>query len=421
MIFDIFAGWHRGERHDGLDAQVEGRARASRAAERRPQGAGRPAQRVGGGGRPHPRSSCSSASCATASACRSARSREALGVSSVPVREALASLQREGVVTIEPNRGAFINGLDAGVVTEQFYVFGRIYGLAARVAAERAEPSVVAALSDLAERIAAERDLDALLDLSIQFQMMIVAPGRLEASARAHHAVLATRAGKLLRDDSRIRRRSPAAASREMAARDRVRPARRRGERMLAVHRRDRRTRRAPVSGARIVLSIVQVEPGRTRRARHRHCERTVQEKGVAWTSRARRRGRSLEDGIHPLRGERRDRDDHAEPSAGGQRADTRAARRPRRGVATGGRRSRRARDRAAGQRQALLRGPRHPRRGRRRRRSREVHGRGHLRDRGQALPRVLAALAERSETLDRGGPGRVHRRRPAARAGRAI
>src|SRR5512134_1926950 len=96
---------------------------------------------------------------------------EALGVSSVPVREALASLQREGVVTIEPNRGAFINGLDAGVVTEQFYIFGRIYGLAARVTAERAEPSVVAALSDLAERIAAERDLDALLGLSIQFQM----------------------------------------------------------------------------------------------------------------------------------------------------------------------------------------------------------------------------------------------------------
>lgn len=102
---------------------------------------------------------------------------QALGVSSVPVREALASLQREGVVTIEPNRGAFINGLDAGVVTEQFYIFGRIYGLATRVTTERAEPSVVAALSDLARRIGAERDLDALLALSIQFQMGIVDRG----------------------------------------------------------------------------------------------------------------------------------------------------------------------------------------------------------------------------------------------------
>jgi DNA-binding GntR family transcriptional regulator len=102
---------------------------------------------------------------------------EALGVSSVPVREALAALQREGVVTIEPNRGAFVNGLDADVVAEQFYVFGRIYGLAARITAERGGPPVIAALSGLAERIGAERDLDALLDLSIQFQMQIVRHG----------------------------------------------------------------------------------------------------------------------------------------------------------------------------------------------------------------------------------------------------
>lgn len=100
-----------------------------------------------------------------------------LGVSSVPVREALAALQREGVVTIEPNRGAFVNGLDGNVVTEQFYIFGRVYGLAARKTAERADPSVIAALSDLAEQIQAESDLDALLALSIEFQMRIVDAG----------------------------------------------------------------------------------------------------------------------------------------------------------------------------------------------------------------------------------------------------
>ena len=102
---------------------------------------------------------------------------QALGVSSVPVREALASLQREGVVTIEPNRGAFINGLDADVVREQFYIFSRVYGRAARIATERADPALVERLSDLAARIAAERDLDALLALSIEFQMLIVERG----------------------------------------------------------------------------------------------------------------------------------------------------------------------------------------------------------------------------------------------------
>jgi DNA-binding GntR family transcriptional regulator len=102
---------------------------------------------------------------------------ETLGVSSVPVREALAALQREGVVTIEPNRGAFVNGLDADIVTEQFYVFGRIYGLAARRTTERADPAVVATLSDLARRIGAERDRGALLELSIRFQMLVAHEG----------------------------------------------------------------------------------------------------------------------------------------------------------------------------------------------------------------------------------------------------
>lgn len=102
---------------------------------------------------------------------------QALGVSSVPVREALASLQREGVVTIEPNRGAFINGLDAGVVREQFYIFSRIYGLATRITTQQADASVIATLAALAERIAAARDLDALLALSIQFQLLVVDHG----------------------------------------------------------------------------------------------------------------------------------------------------------------------------------------------------------------------------------------------------
>lgn len=102
---------------------------------------------------------------------------EALGVSSVPVREAIAALQREGVVTIEPSRGAFVNGLDEHVVREQFYVFGRIYGLAVRVATARAEAALVARLAALAGEVAGERDLDRLLDLSIRFELAILTAG----------------------------------------------------------------------------------------------------------------------------------------------------------------------------------------------------------------------------------------------------
>jgi DNA-binding GntR family transcriptional regulator len=102
---------------------------------------------------------------------------ETLGVSSVPVREALAGLQQEGVVTIVPNRGAFVIGLNADVVREQFYVFGRIYGLATRVVARRGDPAVLATLRSLADQIRVEKDLDKLLAASIRFQLTIVGHG----------------------------------------------------------------------------------------------------------------------------------------------------------------------------------------------------------------------------------------------------
>src|SRR5438552_1306263 len=43
---------------------------------------------------------------------------EALALSRIPVREALIALEREGWVTIELNRGAFINALDADAVRD---------------------------------------------------------------------------------------------------------------------------------------------------------------------------------------------------------------------------------------------------------------------------------------------------------------
>jgi DNA-binding GntR family transcriptional regulator len=102
---------------------------------------------------------------------------QTLGVSSIPVREALVALEREGVVSIHAGRGAFVNGLDPDVALEQFYVFGRIYGLAARRAAERADAAWLEQLCDLAERIERGGDLAATLAASIRFQLLIVDKG----------------------------------------------------------------------------------------------------------------------------------------------------------------------------------------------------------------------------------------------------
>jgi DNA-binding GntR family transcriptional regulator len=61
----------------------------------------------------------------------------ALGISRIPVREALIALEREGSIRIEPHRGAFINALDAQSVRDHYELYGIVYGFAARRALQR--------------------------------------------------------------------------------------------------------------------------------------------------------------------------------------------------------------------------------------------------------------------------------------------
>jgi DNA-binding GntR family transcriptional regulator len=60
-----------------------------------------------------------------------------LGVSRIPVREALVALDREGWVTIEPHRGAFVAGVDEDWIRDHYDILGVLYGLAAARAAVR--------------------------------------------------------------------------------------------------------------------------------------------------------------------------------------------------------------------------------------------------------------------------------------------
>ena len=66
----------------------------------------------------------------------------ALGISRIPVREALIAVERQGWVTIEPNRGAFVVALDEQAVRDHYEMFGLVYGFTARKAIERADASL---------------------------------------------------------------------------------------------------------------------------------------------------------------------------------------------------------------------------------------------------------------------------------------
>jgi DNA-binding GntR family transcriptional regulator len=75
-----------------------------------------------------------------------------LGVSRVPVREALRGLSAEGLVQISPGRGASVAEITPQVVAELVEVRALLEGLNARLAAQRHDPAIVAQLRDTLER-----------------------------------------------------------------------------------------------------------------------------------------------------------------------------------------------------------------------------------------------------------------------------
>src|SRR4029450_13581278 len=75
-----------------------------------------------------------------------------LGVSRVPVREALRGLSMEGLVRLEPNRGASVAEVTPELVAELVEVRTLLEALTARPAARRHDPEIVAALQDTLKR-----------------------------------------------------------------------------------------------------------------------------------------------------------------------------------------------------------------------------------------------------------------------------
>jgi DNA-binding GntR family transcriptional regulator len=88
---------------------------------------------------------------------------EALGISRIPVREAIVALEREGLVTLEPHRGAFVAVVDRAMVRDNYELFGLVYGFAAQRTAERADEKVVEEIKTALDNLtAAQEPLDVL-------------------------------------------------------------------------------------------------------------------------------------------------------------------------------------------------------------------------------------------------------------------
>lgn len=101
----------------------------------------------------------------------------ALGISRIPVREALLSLEREGWITIRPHRGAFIDRLDEAVVRDLYVLYGMLYGLAVRRVAVDPSPDVVVRLEALCAGLADGTDPVTVDRLSGEFNRLVLESG----------------------------------------------------------------------------------------------------------------------------------------------------------------------------------------------------------------------------------------------------
>jgi len=106
---------------------------------------------------------------------------EELGVSRIPVREALQFLAAEGLVELQPRRGASVAAISTEVAREMVEVRALLEGLNARLAARRHEPDVVGALRDCLRRgnaAAVAGTVEELVDLNSEFHDLLAKAGR---------------------------------------------------------------------------------------------------------------------------------------------------------------------------------------------------------------------------------------------------
>ncbi|ARP88129.1 GntR family transcriptional regulator [Bordetella genomosp. 9] len=99
-----------------------------------------------------------------------------MGVSRIPVREALRALAAEGLVTIEPRRGASVAVLSDAVAHDMIEVRATLEGLNAKLAAQRRDQSTVARLQaflDEGNNAARADSLERFLALNSEFHEML--------------------------------------------------------------------------------------------------------------------------------------------------------------------------------------------------------------------------------------------------------
>src|SRR5262245_47516435 len=120
---------------------------------------------------------------------------DVLGVSRLPVREAMVILERDGIVSAKYHRGVYVEPFDAESIVDDFEIMGLLSGVAVRRLADKRAPETIAALEHLVDalRSANPRDQKHVYELVQQIVALEHRAGgsrRLRAELRAHSGFL---------------------------------------------------------------------------------------------------------------------------------------------------------------------------------------------------------------------------------------
>jgi DNA-binding GntR family transcriptional regulator len=120
---------------------------------------------------------------------------EALGVSRLPVREALVMLERDGIVSTRYHRGVFVEPFDAESILDDFEIMGLLSGVAVRRLAEKQDQETISILQGLLAELkvtkaSAHEQIFTLVSEIMTTEHRAGGSRRLRAQLRAHAGFL---------------------------------------------------------------------------------------------------------------------------------------------------------------------------------------------------------------------------------------
>lgn len=111
-----------------------------------------------------------------------------LGVSRVPIQEALVQLEHDGIVSTRYHRGAFVERFDEATVLEHHELDGLLNGIASARAASNPTPRILGQLDTLIRSLRTAKDSRSFTDIATEYRRTLneeYAGPRLLATIRA--------------------------------------------------------------------------------------------------------------------------------------------------------------------------------------------------------------------------------------------